>query len=83
MSWRITGDRETGLAIEDEKGELVCEQVRQHEKLLVAAPEMLEALKDLVRVCDESLYEACHLSVGAQTVHEVARAAVAKAEGRP
>lgn len=72
MSWRITGDRETGLAIEDEKGELVCEQVRRHEKLLVAAPDMLALCKRIMkgRVVMDSGY---WLEL---------EAAIAKAEGR-
>lgn len=52
---------------------------RESQRLLAAAPELLRELKNLLAEWEESIgYEADYMHLG-----DAARAAIAKAEGRP
>jgi hypothetical protein len=53
----------------------------EHDPLLLAAPELLEALRNVLRYCQEPI-ENTHDLVAGDDIFEKARAAIAKAEGR-
>jgi hypothetical protein len=76
--WRLTGNANGGFSIEDERGRVLCQrsdwttnepESAANGRLIAAAPDLLAALKGVMRVADRATDE-----------FDAARAAIAKAE---